>query len=141
VADHPYFPHFSLDLRFDDRRARELLDPLGIRATPVGEYFDTLIDFAEAARWGRTPLDRARVGATSRANASGDPRIPEQRDRAGEERRGDRDRALGRHSQDSALARRISRSRSRDPGAPVPVSWPGAATDERPSSSSSSVAA
>lgn len=63
VRSEVYFPYFSLDLRFDDRLAHELLDPMGIRATPVGEYFDTLIDFAEAACWGRTPIDRARAGA------------------------------------------------------------------------------
>jgi long-chain acyl-CoA synthetase len=56
-----YFPYFSLDLRFDDRNARALLDPLGIRATPIVEYFDALIDFAEAARWGRAPIGRARA--------------------------------------------------------------------------------
>jgi thioester reductase-like protein len=58
-----YFPYFSLDLRFDDRDARALLDPLGIRATPIVEYFDALIDFAEAARWGRAPIGRARARA------------------------------------------------------------------------------
>ncbi len=63
VRSEVYFPYFSLDLRFDDHHARELLDPLGIRATPVSEYFDTLIDFAEAAQWGRIPIDRARAGA------------------------------------------------------------------------------
>jgi long-chain acyl-CoA synthetase len=66
-----YFPYFSLDLRFDDRDARALLDPLGIRATPIVEYFDALIDFAEAAGWGRAPIGRAgaraRVGGASRA--------------------------------------------------------------------------
>jgi thioester reductase-like protein len=64
-----YFPYFSLDLRFDDRDARALLDPLGIRATPIVEYFDALIDFAEAARWGRAPIGRAHAQArgTSRA--------------------------------------------------------------------------
>jgi long-chain acyl-CoA synthetase len=63
-----YFPYFSLDLRFDDRRARALLDPLGIRATPIVDYFDALIDFAEAAAWGRAPIARARrrVGGTAR---------------------------------------------------------------------------
>lgn len=65
VRSEVYFPYFSLDLRFDDHRARELLDPLGIRATPFREYFDTLIDFAEAADWGRTPIGRARAGALS----------------------------------------------------------------------------
>jgi thioester reductase-like protein len=63
VRSEVYFPYFSLDLRFDDHRARELLDPLGIRATPLREYFDTMIDFAEAARWGRTPIGRARAAA------------------------------------------------------------------------------
>jgi long-chain acyl-CoA synthetase len=58
-----YFPYFSLNLRFDDRDARTLLDQLGIRATPIVEYFDALIDFAEAARWGRTPIGRARAHA------------------------------------------------------------------------------
>jgi thioester reductase-like protein len=54
-----YFPYMSLDLRFDDRRARELLEPLGIRAAPISEFFDELMDFAEAARWGRNPIARA----------------------------------------------------------------------------------
>jgi hypothetical protein len=56
-----YFPYLSLDLRFDDRGARELLDPLGVRATPISECFDTLMDFAEAARWGRKPIARSRA--------------------------------------------------------------------------------
>jgi hypothetical protein len=66
VRSEVYFPYFSLDLRFDDHRARELLDPLGIRATPFREYFDTLIDFAEAADWGRAPIGRAHAGALSK---------------------------------------------------------------------------
>lgn len=66
-----YFPYFSLDLRFDDRRARALLDPLGIRATPIGEYFDALIDFAEAARWGRIPIGRASARLAAPSKASG----------------------------------------------------------------------
>ena len=69
VRSEVYFPYFSLDLRFDDHRARELLDPLGIRATPLPEYFDTLIDFADAAHWGRKPIGRGRAGAIGeRAN-------------------------------------------------------------------------
>jgi hypothetical protein len=70
-------PYFSLDLRFDDRRARELLDPLGIRATPVGEFFDILIDFAEAAHWGRTPIGRARAGALRERTLPGNTAIAE----------------------------------------------------------------
>jgi thioester reductase-like protein len=69
VRSEVYFPYFSLDLRFDDHHARELLDPLGIRATPLREYFDTLVDYAEAADWGRTPIGRARAAALGeRAN-------------------------------------------------------------------------
>ena len=76
VRSEVYFPYFSLDLRFDDHRARELLDPLGIRATPVGEYFDTMIDFAEAAHWGRTPIGRARAGALGKRT---NPALPNTR--------------------------------------------------------------
>jgi thioester reductase-like protein len=60
-ASEPYFPYLSLGLRFDDRGARELLDPLGIRATPIRDCFDTLMDFAEAANWGRAPISRAQT--------------------------------------------------------------------------------
>jgi hypothetical protein len=60
-ANEAYFPYMSLDLRFDDRRARELLDPLGIRVTPIRDCFDTLMDFAEVAEWGRAPISRAKT--------------------------------------------------------------------------------
>jgi thioester reductase-like protein len=40
-----YFPYFSMQVRFDDRR----LGP----APPVEGYFHRLVDFAERARWGR----------------------------------------------------------------------------------------
>ena len=76
VRSEVYFPYFSLDLRFDDHTARELLDPLGIRATPLREYFDTLIDFAEAADWGRAPIGRARAGALSKRT---NPALPKAR--------------------------------------------------------------
>ena len=60
-ASEAYFPYMSLDLRFDDRRARALLDPLGIRVTPIRDCFDTLMDFAEVAEWGRAPISRAKT--------------------------------------------------------------------------------
>jgi thioester reductase-like protein len=60
-----YFPYFSMRVRFDDARARSLLEPLGIAAPPLREYFDRLVDFAEAARWGRRPLGRAGAAAAS----------------------------------------------------------------------------
>jgi thioester reductase-like protein len=42
-----YFPYFSMRVRFDDRR----LGP----GPPVEGYFHRLIEFAQAARWGRVP--------------------------------------------------------------------------------------
>lgn len=60
-SSEAYFPYLSLDLRFDDRRARELLEPLGIRATPIRDCFDTLMDFAESAKWGREPISRSQT--------------------------------------------------------------------------------
>jgi thioester reductase-like protein len=57
-ASEIYFPYFSLRMRFDDRRARELLEPAGIAATPIAEHFDTMIDFAEQAAWGRRTVTR-----------------------------------------------------------------------------------
>jgi thioester reductase-like protein len=43
-----YFPYFSMQVRFDDRR----LGP----APPVEGYFHRLLEFAERARWGRTGI-------------------------------------------------------------------------------------
>jgi len=62
-----FFPYFSLGARFDDRRARELLHPLGIRPVPMAEHFDAMVDFAEAARWGRNPISRARAADLAEA--------------------------------------------------------------------------
>jgi thioester reductase-like protein len=56
-----YFPYFSLSVRFDDRKARALLQPLGIRPVSMTRHFDAMIDFAEAARWGKNPISRARA--------------------------------------------------------------------------------
>ena len=53
-----YFPYFAMRQRFDDAGARALLEPLGVRASPLHEYFDALMDFAQAAAWGRRPLSR-----------------------------------------------------------------------------------
>jgi thioester reductase-like protein len=53
-----FFPYFSMKVRYDDRRARERLEPAGIQVTPIERYFDRLIDFAERAGWGRRRLPR-----------------------------------------------------------------------------------
>jgi thioester reductase-like protein len=53
-----YVPYFDMHVVFDDRRARALLEPAGIRPPRLAEYFDTLMDYAEAARWGKTRITR-----------------------------------------------------------------------------------
>ncbi|MGZ4268096.1 MAG: SDR family oxidoreductase [Solirubrobacteraceae bacterium] len=58
-----YFPYFALRQRFDDAGARALLDPLGIAPAPLASYFDALMDFAQAAAWGRRPLSRPEAAA------------------------------------------------------------------------------
>jgi nucleoside-diphosphate-sugar epimerase len=59
-----YLPYFDMDVVFDDTRTRELL---GIQAPRLRSYFDTLMDYADAARWGKRGSSReearARIGA------------------------------------------------------------------------------
>jgi long-chain acyl-CoA synthetase len=54
-----FFPYFATTVRFDDRRARERLEPAGISAAPVESYFDRLADFAVRTRWGRLGAPRS----------------------------------------------------------------------------------
>lgn len=59
-----YFPYFSVKARFDDANARAL----GLQAPPLDSYFDRLMEFAVAARWGKHKPPRALLTArTSRA--------------------------------------------------------------------------
>jgi thioester reductase-like protein len=53
-----FFPYFSMQVRYDDRRARERLEPLGIRVTPVEGYFHRLLEFANRADWGKRRVER-----------------------------------------------------------------------------------
>ena len=48
-------------VRYDDARARAILEPQGITATPLRSYFDRLMDYAQAARWGRREVARTRA--------------------------------------------------------------------------------
>ncbi|HEX2103152.1 MAG TPA: SDR family oxidoreductase [Solirubrobacteraceae bacterium] len=59
ASTEPYFPYFAMRLRFDDARARAVLEPRGISPAPLSAYFDRLIDYAVAARWGRQEIGRA----------------------------------------------------------------------------------
>lgn len=54
-----YLPYFDMSVEFDDARSRAVLEPAGIAAPPLRDYFDTLVDFAVEARWGKAPLARA----------------------------------------------------------------------------------
>ncbi len=69
-----YFPYFAMRLRFDDARTRALLEPMGIAPPPLRDYYERLIDFARAARWGRRPLDRQ--AAAELAGTTTDVRAP-----------------------------------------------------------------
>jgi thioester reductase-like protein len=64
-----YVPYFDMQVVFDDARARALLGPAGIRAPRLADYFSRLIDYAEAAKWGKRPLTReeAREGYAAAA--------------------------------------------------------------------------
>ena len=60
AGDHGavYLPYFDMEVVFDDARARAVLEPAGIRAPQLTEYFQTLIDYAEAVRWGKRQMTR-----------------------------------------------------------------------------------
>ena len=51
-----YMPYFDMEVVFDDARARAALG--GLRAPRLTEFFDTLIDYAEAVRWGKRTMTR-----------------------------------------------------------------------------------
>jgi long-chain acyl-CoA synthetase len=53
-----YVPYFGIEASLDDTRARELLVPLGLEPPLLRDYFATLIDYAERARWGKQHLTR-----------------------------------------------------------------------------------
>ncbi|MCW3050749.1 MAG: Male sterility domain protein [Solirubrobacterales bacterium] len=53
-----YAPYFTVRAPFDDRRARRLLEPQGVSAPAIDGYFERLMAFARATRWGRLPLSR-----------------------------------------------------------------------------------
>jgi thioester reductase-like protein len=56
-----FFPYFATRTLYDDRRARMALRGTGIRAAPLEDYFDRLVEFAFASEWGRREISRARI--------------------------------------------------------------------------------
>jgi thioester reductase-like protein len=62
ASNEVYFPYFAMRVRYDDARARAILEPRGITPAALATYFDRLMDYAQAARWGRKPVARPRAG-------------------------------------------------------------------------------
>ena len=65
-ATESYLPYFSMDVGYDNARARAALEPAQIKPAALADYFDRLIDYALTADWGQHPLTRAQL-----ANGSG----------------------------------------------------------------------
>jgi thioester reductase-like protein len=61
ASNEVYFPYFEMRVRYDDARARAILEPRGITPAPLRSYFDRLMDYAQAARWGRREVARTRA--------------------------------------------------------------------------------
>lgn len=64
-----YFPYFSTNVHYDNRRARRALEPAGIHATPIERYFDQLANFAVTTRWGHIRISRSRASRQTRTPA------------------------------------------------------------------------
>jgi long-chain acyl-CoA synthetase len=58
-----FFPYFATKATYDTARSRAALDPCGIIPAPLSAYFDRLVDYAQLADWGRSPLTRAEMHA------------------------------------------------------------------------------
>ena len=53
-----FVPYFDMRVVFDDSRARGVLGPAGIEAPVLRDYFGKLMEYAEAARWGKRSMTR-----------------------------------------------------------------------------------
>jgi thioester reductase-like protein len=60
-----FFPYFSSDVRFRADATRAALEPLGVQAPVLGDYFDRLVDFAVGCRWGGRKVGRAQARAAA----------------------------------------------------------------------------
>jgi long-chain acyl-CoA synthetase len=61
-----FFPYFDMRVAFDTSRARRRLAGARLAPQPLPEYFDRLLDYAQAADWGK-------AGPTRRPAASREP--------------------------------------------------------------------
>lgn len=53
-----FLPYFEVETVFDNARANALLATAGIRPARLADCFDALMDYADVAAWGKTPLTR-----------------------------------------------------------------------------------
>jgi thioester reductase-like protein len=60
-----FFPYFSTGVRFRDDATRAALEPLGVQAPVLGDYFERLLDFAVGCRWGGHKVGRAQALAAA----------------------------------------------------------------------------
>jgi len=60
-ATATYVPYFAVRAHYDNARARGMLEPAGIVAARLGDYYSRLIDYALLTRWGDRPLTRAQA--------------------------------------------------------------------------------
>ena len=58
-----FVPYFDMRVVFDDARARAVLGPAGIEAPVLRDYFGKLMEYAEAARWGKRSMSREQARA------------------------------------------------------------------------------
>jgi thioester reductase-like protein len=64
-----YFPYFAMRVTYDDRRTHVALRRTAIATTPLRTYFVRLVEFAQAAEWGRREI--ARFSAAGSAAPAG----------------------------------------------------------------------
>jgi thioester reductase-like protein len=64
-----YLPYFDVKGSFDDRQARTLLGDRVPAPPSLAEYFETIVDYAQRAEWGRTPMTRSAAASRRREPA------------------------------------------------------------------------
>jgi nucleoside-diphosphate-sugar epimerase len=62
-----YLPYFDMEVVFDDTNTRERL---GLQAPPLPTYFDTLLDYADHAKWGKRGITREEAAERVEATAA-----------------------------------------------------------------------
>jgi hypothetical protein len=71
-----FFPYFAMEVSYENPQARKRLEPAGIEVPPIESYFERLIDYANRARWGRTPVSRADAQRTDVASSEPEQEAP-----------------------------------------------------------------